>query len=175
MKIGLLAGLALLLCSCAPSGDDLPAAQSPADLLAADRAFAAAAKVAGLESAYRSFLAVDAVQLPDGGLPLAGKDAILANVAQLVEGSDFLLLWAPEDAQVSASGELGYTWGYYELEATAEDGERFVSDGKYANVWRKAADGQWRVILDISNPNDSLFEEALEFDFGNDSSEADQF
>ena len=109
------------------------------------------------------FIASEAVQLPDGGMPLTGKTAIMENVAASVGDIDFSLSWEPVDAVVSNSGELGYTWGFYYLETMGEDGQLYSADGKYANVWQRASDG-WQVVLDVSNQNEPPFLEDLEFD-----------
>jgi ketosteroid isomerase-like protein len=125
-------------------------------LLEADRAFAQRAIESGIEAAYDEFLSEDAVQLPDGGAPLAGKAAIMANVADAAAAADFELSWAPAQAQVSASGDLGYTWGRYFLEGVDAEGQPYADEGKYANVWARDAGGDWRVVLDISNQNELL-------------------
>ena len=82
-----------------------------------------------------------------------------------------MLRWEPVDAMVSSAGDLGFTWGNYVLESVDGDGQLFLSEGKYANVWRKTANGDWRVVLDISNQNELLFEQSIEFDFGGAGSE----
>ena len=133
-------------------------------LLEADRNFAATALTEGVVMAYEQFLAVDAAQLPDGGLPLVGKESIMANVLAAVADNEFSLSWEPVDAAVAASGDLGYTWGNYFLEGLDPDGETYVAEGKYANVWRYSAAAGWQVILDISNQNEILFPDELDFD-----------
>jgi len=125
-------------------------------LLAADRAFAERAVNVGIEEAYEEFLSDDAVQLPDGGAPLTGKAAIMANVAEAAAAADFELTWAPTAARVSTSGDLGYTWGRYYLDGIDVDGQAYTDEGKYANVWARDANGEWRVVLDISNQNEVM-------------------
>ncbi len=134
------------------------------ELLQTDYAFSAMAFDQGVERAYERFLAEDAVQLPDGGLPLNGKQDIMANVAASVGDIEFSLSWEPEDAAVSASGDLGYTWGYYYLESSGEDGQAYTAEGKYANVWRHSAADGWQVLMDMSNQNEPHYFEELELD-----------
>ncbi len=165
---GLLAGLLLALfagaCGQAPNeATTAGAAELREELLQADRDFSALAFEAGVAQAYARFIAADAVQLPDGGMPLNGKQAIVENVAKSLGDVEFSLSWDPVDAQVSASGDLGYTWGYYYVETMGEDGELYAAEGKYANFWRRGADG-WEVLLDISNQNEPPFLDELEFD-----------
>lgn len=134
-------------------------------LLAADAEFSALAFDAGLDVAYERFVAAAAVQLPDGGLPLEGKEAIMSNVLAVVAENDFRLSWEALDAVVAASGELGYTWGNYFLEGTDANGETYVADGKYASFWQYTEAAGWQVVLDTSNQNEPPFAEELEFDF----------
>lgn len=158
--------LAVLAAACSsPDGQALttdPAALRQ-ELLQADSEFSLVALEQGVEKAYERFIAADAVQLPDGGMPLTGKKAIMENVEASVGDIDFSLSWEAADAVVSDSGDLGYTWGFYYLETMGEDGQLYSDEGKYANVWRRTANG-WQVVLDVSNQNEPPFPEDLEFD-----------
>jgi ketosteroid isomerase-like protein len=120
-------------------------------LLERDLEFANTVAQSGLAEAYRLFLADDAVQLPDGDWPVRGRNTIYRQIQEATEDSEFLLSWKPEVAEVSVSGDLGYTWGTYWLEVPDEEGEPLVIEGNYLNVWRKSADNVWEVVVDISN------------------------
>jgi len=165
----------LLLCSFSGffiSACDSPGTGSPApdqaglrnELLQADKDFSALAFDQGVARAYEQFVAEDAVQLPDGGMPLSNKQAIMENVEASVGDIEFSLSWEPVDAQVSASGDFGYTWGFYYLETMGDDGELYAAEGTYANVWRQSERDGWQVILDVSNQNEPPFPDELEFD-----------
>jgi ketosteroid isomerase-like protein len=134
------------------------------ELLQADKDFSKLAFDQGVARAYEQFVASDAVQLPDGGMPLSGKQAILDNVEASVGDIEFSLSWEPVDALVSASGDIGYTWGFYYLETLDDNGELYTAEGKYANVWQNSAADGWQVILDVSNQNEPPFPVELEFD-----------
>ena len=58
---------------------------------------------------------------------------------------------------VAQSGDLGVTWGAYYFESVDELGAPFISEGKYVFVWRMI-DGEWKLVLDISNESDFLLE-----------------
>ena len=57
------------------------------------------------------------------------------------------LTWAPDAAEVSASGDLGYTIGTYRRTAGGKTGT-----GSYVTIWKKSSDGAWRVAVDIGTP-----------------------
>jgi len=130
-------------------------------LLERDAEFAATAYAQGVAEAYQQFLAEDAVQLPDGGYPIDGREAIYENIVATLDGEDFSLTWEAVDAVVSDSGDLGYTWGTYFFEGIDEQGESFGSEGKYVNIWRKS-DDVWKVALDVSNQNEPAFIQVIE-------------
>jgi ketosteroid isomerase-like protein len=46
---------------------------------------------------------------------------------------------------------MGYTWGHYEGSALNPDGQRSTTTGRYMTIWRKQANGEWKVVLDASN------------------------
>ena len=115
-------------------------------LLKTDIEFAKASVATSAAEAFAIYLADDAVQMPAGDNPVIGKKAILAGM-----GSGYVLSWEPKRAEVAKSGELGWTWGTYELHTKDAEGKPIVRYGKYVNVWRKQKDGAWKVILDMGN------------------------
>lgn len=144
--------LLLALAACAQRGDEQTAAMGPPNatpLLETDRAFAKYSADSGAVAAFAMYLAENAVQMPNGAPPITGRDSI---VHAMSSGPDFSLLWEPMHAEVAASGELGWTWGIYEAHFRTGEGEEVTSAGKYLNVWRKQADGSWKVIVDMGNP-----------------------
>lgn len=116
-------------------------------LLETDRRFAAMSVQLGAAEAFRRYLTADALQLPHKQRPLRGRDAIYKSM----HGANYTLNWTPEHAEVAASGELGYSWGRYTVSWPTPEGERKTSHGKYLNVWRKQADGGWKVLVDMGN------------------------
>jgi ketosteroid isomerase-like protein len=123
-------------------------ADPAADLLEADRAFARVSAERGVADAFAQFLAEDALSLPDGGVPQRGREAI---VDELRAGPAFELEWTPREAEVAASGELGWTWGVYTVRVPKAEGGVRTRSGKYLNVWRRKPGGDWRVIVDMGN------------------------
>lgn len=57
-----------------------------------------------------------------------------------------VLNWSPLVAEVSQAGDLGYTTGPFVQEDLQTHEKRY---GLYSSVWKKQADGMWKVVLDI--------------------------
>ena len=137
-----------------------------------DLRFAEGAYTEGVAEAYRRFMAEDAIQLPDGGLAIGGRDAIYKELSAITEGVDFSLTWEPLEVEVAASGDLGFTWGIYYFESLDELGAPYVAEGKYVYLWRKNA-GRWELILDITNQTEPDYEEMVEDEAGSPLSESE--
>jgi ketosteroid isomerase-like protein len=99
---------------------------------------------------YMSYYADDSVEVPNGALLIQGK-------AEIAKGMGFLddknnqLLWTPVGADISASGDLGYTYGNFEFHAKDKNGKPVVQYGKYTSIWKLQKDGSWKVVLDMGN------------------------
>lgn len=127
------------------------ATPDPSVLLDADRAFAEATAKGRLEG-FSSFLAEDTATLrPD--LPvIRGRKAVAERWAPLLNNPAMSIRWQPLDATISSSGDLGYTIGAYEIVRSGE-GAGVVGTGKYVTIWKKQADGSWKVIFDSGVPD----------------------
>ena len=90
------------------------------------------------------------VYLP--GMPIAtGPAAIREAFTKLTSIPGFSLRWTATKAEVSASGDLGYTSGSYEMTMNDAGGKPMMEKGKYITVWQKQPDGQWKAREDIAN------------------------
>lgn len=107
-------------------------------------------KEKGMHDAFLCYVANDGVLLRPYSYPITGFEAIKKF---LDEGNtDFLLTWSPLYADVSISGELGYTYGLYELVFKDEQGNSNTRKGTYVSIWKKDTDGKWKFTLDTGNP-----------------------
>ena len=61
------------------------------------------------------------------------------------------LIWTPVGADISSSGDLGYTYGNYEFHSKDKEGKAKVEYGKYTSIWKQQKDGSWKVVLDMGN------------------------
>jgi ketosteroid isomerase-like protein len=104
---------------------------------------------------YMSYYAQDAVELPDGAPAIVGKDNIAKGMGFLDDKNN-RLTWSAVGADIASSGDLGYTWGNYEFLSKDKDGNQRVERGKYTTVWKKQADGSWKVALDMGNKSEAM-------------------
>ena len=58
-------------------------------------------------------------------------------------------------AEVSLSGDLGYTVGRFESVSVDSMGVETRGQGLYVSIWRRQEDGSWKVEMDLGNPTDS--------------------
>ena len=122
-------------------------AADPADALKdADRAFAALAREKGPGPAFRSFAAPSVTLFNSAGPPVTPEQL----GTRFPAGASFE--WAPDEAVISAGGDLGYTIGHATVTMPDQDGTPRTSRQRYITVWRKQPDGSWKFILDGGIP-----------------------
>ncbi len=133
-------------------GIDLEAER--AALLAADDAFSEAYSTRDdpIATVSAHFLDDANVLAPD--MPMArGKEASMAIFAALGALPEYSLSWKAEIAEVGGTADLGYTIGPYHMEFLDPEGNPVVIDGKFMTIWKKQADGTWKIAVDMFNTN----------------------
>ena len=115
-----------------------------AALLSMDREFSKASAEEGARPAFLLVAASDVRLFRNDKFPFVGRmaaaDALSTVTAEWT--------WTPSFADVSISGDLGYSYGIYELrEKTGAVSEK----GNYARVWKKV-NGAWKLVIDVANP-----------------------
>jgi len=146
-------GIALLLAGSgaigAPAGAG--AETSPAERDVRARGQAVAAAEARLDAdAVMPFWAEDAVVHFAGAEPIVGREAIHRMYA---DAFTKLRSFRGEatDVHVAASGDLAWEAG--RTFSTRRDPDAKESSGKYLLVWRKDADGVWRIVACAATAN----------------------
>ncbi len=99
---------------------------------------------------YMSYYADDSVEVPNGGPLIQGKPEIAKGMGFLDDKNN-RLIWTPVGADISASGDLGYTYGNYEFHSKDKEGKLVVEYGKYTSIWKQQKDGSWKIVLDMGN------------------------
>ena len=119
-------------------------------LLDTDTALSEAKAANDVERVF-SYYAADASIFPPNATNVTGKEAIRPFLSQLFTIPGFALSWQPKKAEVSRAVDLGYTLGTYELTMNDPEGNPVSDRGKYVTVWKKQADGTWKVVATIWN------------------------
>ncbi|MBB5208853.1 hypothetical protein [Chiayiivirga flava] len=108
-------------------------------VVAAERAFAADAQARGVNAAFLAAAGEHGVVFRPGPLRVADAYAKAPPAA-------FNIAWGPAAAEVAPSGDLGYTYGPYEV--TLADGKS-AGFGHYFTVWERDGDGAFHFRSDI--------------------------
>jgi len=77
-----------------------------------------------------------------GNLPYIGRGPALAALESVKGHTN----WAIAGGDVSRSGDLGYTYGTYDITDSAKVTER----GSYVRIWQNEG-GVWLIVLDVAN------------------------
>lgn len=114
-----------------------------AQVRAAEQAFAGAMATRDLDS-FASHLADEAVFFGTKDV-LRGKAAVVAGWKRYFEGAMAPFSWEPQTVEVLASGTLGLTSG----PVRNPEGQQI---GTFSSIWRREADGRWKVVFDKGCP-----------------------
>lgn len=117
------------------------------EVFKADQAFSDYAQIGGVAAAFAEYMDVtDGVMISPGEVT-KGADAIGAAFSDWP--ADLEMKWSPDMGHASAFGDLAVTSGRY---VRTRNGET-VGEGRYVTAWRKNAEGEWKAVMDIGNPD----------------------
>jgi uncharacterized protein (TIGR02246 family) len=87
--------------------------------------------------------------LPPDAAEIVGREAIQAEWQSWIDGGlkDLTL----EAQEVEASGDLAYEVGAFSLQVPAENDAMATAGGNYVVVWKRVAEGSWRLHVDTWN------------------------
>jgi ketosteroid isomerase-like protein len=97
----------------------------------------------GAQAAFLSRASDEVRVYREGRLPFVGKAAATKTLSTAAN----VWTWQPAFADVSSSGDVGYSYGAYQLKTA--DGKS--ESGNYMRVWKKQA-GAWKIVMDVANP-----------------------
>ncbi len=115
----------------------------------ADRSYSALSARDGMNAAFLAMFDSAGVMLRANHPPVEGYPDI-RKLLLSENDSAFNLTWEPSLAKVSASGDMGFTYGIYKITDRATG--IWKSGGTYATVWGKTENGEWKAMLDTGNP-----------------------
>ncbi len=112
------------------------------EVRAAETAFAQSMADRDLE-AFAALVDDEAVFF--GGKALRGKAAVVDDWKKFFQGPKAPFSWEPKEVEVLDSGRLGISSG----PVYSPDGKQV---GVFNSIWRRDADGKWKVIFDKGCP-----------------------
>lgn len=97
----------------------------------------------GLVKGFMTYASPNVRLYRNGSLPFIGR-TVAANALETTKGQ---VAWTTVGGDVSRSGDLGYTYGTYEI----TDASKVTERGSYVRIWQ--TDGNvWRIVIDVANP-----------------------
>lgn len=153
--LSILMGVLVFAAGCPQAPPPEPPDTRAADEAALREADANWSKVTGAKdvAGFASFFADDGMLLPPNQEAVSGMEAIQKWGQAMVETPGFAVSWQPTKAEAARSGDQGYTVGTYEMTVNDAKGKPVTDKGKYLTVWKKQADGSWKVAVDAFNPD----------------------
>jgi ketosteroid isomerase-like protein len=145
----------LVVCACSPADERAEtgnATHATADsvttemLIEADRDFATATAERGIEGWVSNFASNGAMIIAGRGV-VQGHAAIRDIMGPFLADSNPRLLWEPIRAEIGESGDLGYTIS--SRREARDSANTLLGTGTYLTIWRRQADGTWKVEVDI--------------------------
>lgn len=111
-----------------------------------DAGLLAAVNSKGCLEGYRQYLADKPVLYRQGHIPAFDGSA----VEQYLSGDKHTWTWSPIESGVSDAGDFAYSYGSYEAKPLAP--EQKLEKGYYMHVWKRNAEGKWRLAADVVMP-----------------------
>ncbi len=137
----------LLLVSCNTSGEKADVDKWKKEIIQTEEDFARMADEKGIPEAFLFYADEDAVLLRGDKL-IKGKKGIAENYKERKNNNNVSLSWKPSFVEVSAAGDLGYTYGEYKYTVIDSAGEKKTSIGIFHTVWKRQEDGSWKYVWD---------------------------
>lgn len=154
--------LALALVACNPASSpankvdaSASAAASTADVDAVKQMDAAflTAIIAKDVDAIKANYAEDAVMVLPGQEPFRGVEAIAADYSKFAADPVGKFVGTNQSTVVSSGGDLAYSQGTYEVTYTNPKTKAVENGtGYYVIIYKKQADGSWKIVQDVSSP-----------------------
>jgi len=116
------------------------------ELIKMEKEFSDYVQQQGIPAGFEKYAAEDAVINRNGNL-IKGREAI-NKFYQTTRSKNDKLVWAADFADVSASGDMGYTYGNYTYTAVDSAGNAKEYKGIFHTVWKRQKDGSWKFVYD---------------------------
>lgn len=120
---------------------------SEKELIKTDKEFSEKSVKDGISAAFIAYADENVILMRDKQFPILGIKELKEYYSNIKSGNT-KLEWSPVKAEVSRSGELGYTFGDW---IYSRKNSKDTTYGNYVTIWKKQKDGGWKFILDGGN------------------------
>ncbi len=118
------------------------------EIINTDKEFSDYSVAHGQIAAFTEYAAPDVVLIKPNMYPIIGHEKLIEHYDGKADTA-FVLTWEPKFARVAQSGELGYTYGYWQFYIKSHPEK--IQRGTYATVWQRQPNGKWKFVLDLGN------------------------
>jgi ketosteroid isomerase-like protein len=136
---------AILLLSCENKKENILILKD--QVLKTEEDFKNLAQTKGIQEAFYTFAADDAIIKMDNDSLIKGKESIKQHFSAPKFGKA-KVTWKADFVEVSNDGTLAYTYGKYIWTATDSLGNKKDFKGIFHTVWKKQEDGSWKYVWD---------------------------
>jgi ketosteroid isomerase-like protein len=142
----LLSTLTLASCNCSTSSTD--SANTKDAVMQTDKDFNDYCAKHGQAAAFIKYADSSQISMGENSLPIMGIEKLKESFSKRHDTIS-KLTWEPSKGE--ASGDLGYTFGWWKFYTKTAIGKDTIYQGVYVTVWKKQKDGSWKYVLDGGN------------------------
>ncbi len=124
-------------------------AQKKQELLAVDREFSNYSAENGAPDAFAKYAEEAVIVIHRGAAPLFGHESLVKSFDGFPPNAR--LIWEPFHADISSSGDMGYTVGHYTMTSVDSTAESKATEGNYVTIWKIQPDDSWKFVFDTGN------------------------
>lgn len=115
------------------------------NLIQAEKNFAAYSVAHSTKEAFQQFIDSNSIMFENG------KPVSAIEFWNKREKKPGILNWRPQYAEISASGDFGYTTGPWTFQNSVTD--TVIARGQYSTVWALNKKGEWKFLADLGIDN----------------------
>lgn len=139
----------IILFSCKRSGNS-DNSKLVNELRDVEHSFSDSTEKYGFVRAALMFSAEDVIIFSDTDTAYTTIDSLRSRAARIPKDAPpppYKLSWTPDIVSVSASGDMGYSYGHYHLTTKDSATNETTKTGLYSSIWKKI-NGKWKLVLD---------------------------
>ena len=124
------------------------------ELIKTDKEFSDKSFKDGILTPFLKYADNDIIIIREKYLPIKGKRELEKLYSLNPADVNNKLSWVPEKADISESGDLGYTYGNWNYSGVNEKGSPVQNNVNYVTIWKKQKEGEWKVAMYSGSSNE---------------------